>query len=50
VQANFAGVEGVLDEAWMVFAHNILHRFAPASAFSPLQLGGEHFEKCFLKT
>src|ERR1019366_5282786 len=23
VQSNFAGVEGVLDQAWMIFAHNI---------------------------
>jgi hypothetical protein len=32
VQLNFAGVEGVLDETWMVFAHNFFahnpHRFA----------------------
>src|SRR5229473_4628193 len=26
VQAHFAGIEGALDEAWMVFAHDILAR------------------------
>jgi hypothetical protein len=24
VQANLAGVEGALDKAWMIFAHNLL--------------------------
>jgi hypothetical protein len=36
VQANFAGVKGVLDKAWMVFAHNLLahntHRLAASAS------------------
>jgi hypothetical protein len=36
VQLSFAGVEGALDEAWMIFAHNVFahntHRLAASAS------------------